>query len=43
VVETASALQVCEPLYQRASGRWRNYATHLEPVRTYLADLLPQG
>ena len=40
-VKTASALQVREPLYQRASGRWRNYATQIEPVRAYLADLLP--
>lgn len=41
-VKTASALQVREPLYQRASGRWRNYAAHLEPVRAYLADLAPR-
>jgi Tfp pilus assembly protein PilF len=40
-VKTASALQVREPLYRRASGRWRNYARHLGPLREYLADLLP--
>lgn len=36
-VKTASVWQVREPLYQRASGRWQNYATQLEPVRAYLA------
>jgi hypothetical protein len=40
-VKTASALQVREPLYRRASGRWRNYAAQMDPVRAYLADLLP--
>lgn len=44
VVKTASVWQVREPLYQRASGRWRNYAKELEAVRAYLADLLePQA
>lgn len=33
VVKTASAWQVREPLYRRASGRWRHYARHLEPIR----------
>jgi hypothetical protein len=28
-VRTASAAQVRQPLYQRSSGRWRNYAAHL--------------
>ncbi len=37
-VKTASALQVREPLYRRSSGRWRNYARQMEPVRAYLAD-----
>ena len=32
-VRTASAWQVREPLYRRASGRWRNYATHLAELR----------
>jgi hypothetical protein len=38
-VKTASVWQVREPLYQRSSGRWRNYARHLAPVRAYLGDL----
>lgn len=36
-VRTASVWQVREPLYRRASGRWRNYARHLEGVRAALA------
>jgi len=39
-VKTASVWQVREPLYQRASGRWRNYARQLEPVREVLSDLI---
>lgn len=39
-VKTASVWQVREPLYQRASGRWRNYARQLEPVRASLADMI---
>jgi tetratricopeptide (TPR) repeat protein len=35
-VETASLWQVRQPLYQRASGRWRNYASHLGPLRQAL-------
>jgi len=35
-VKTASVWQVREPLYQRSSGRWRNYARHLDPLRAYL-------
>lgn len=42
-VRTASAWQVREPLYSRASGRWRNYERQLLPVREYLADLLPDN
>lgn len=38
-VKTASVWQVREPLYQRSSGRWRNYARHLGPLRAYLEDL----
>jgi len=37
-VKTASVWQVREPLYQRSSGRWRNYARHLAPLRAYLDD-----
>jgi Tfp pilus assembly protein PilF len=39
-VKTASVWQVREPLYQRSSGRWRNYARQLAPLREYLADLV---
>ena len=35
-VRTASVWQVREPLYQRASGRWRNYERQLQPVRDWL-------
>jgi Sulfotransferase family len=35
-VRTASAWQVREPLYRRASGRWRNYAAHLAGLREKL-------
>ena len=37
-VKTASVWQVREPLYQRSSGRWRNYARHLEPLRASLGE-----
>lgn len=40
-VRTASVWQVREPLYRRSSGRWRNYARHLGPVRAMLG--LPPG
>lgn len=36
-VKTASYWQVREPLYRRASGRWRNYEVHLGGVRAALA------
>ena len=32
VITTASYAQVTEPIYKRASGRWRRYRAHLEPV-----------
>jgi hypothetical protein len=38
-VKTASVWQVREPLYRRSSGRWRNYARELEPLRAYLSAL----
>jgi hypothetical protein len=38
VVKTASVWQVREPLYARASGRWRNYEKHLGALRTELGD-----
>lgn len=40
-VKTASVWQVREPLYRRSSGRWRNYAAHLAPLREYLRELGP--
>ena len=39
MVRTASVWQVREPLYTRSSGRWRNYARHLEGARRALAEL----
>lgn len=38
-VKTASVWQVREPLYQRSSGRWRNYERQLARLREYLRDL----
>jgi tetratricopeptide (TPR) repeat protein len=35
-VRTASVWQVREPLYQRSSGRWRNYERYLDGVRAAL-------
>lgn len=35
-VKTASVWQVREPLYQRGSGRWRNYERHLGDLRDFL-------
>lgn len=39
IVATPSAWQVRQPLYRRASGRWRNYESHLRGVRSALADV----
>ncbi len=41
MVRTASVWQVREPLYKRSSGRWRNYAAHLEKTRRALAEVEP--
>ena len=35
-VRTASVWQVREPLYRRASGRWRNYENRLRPLKAWL-------
>lgn len=35
-VRTASVWQVREPLYKRASGRWRHYERQLAPVKQWL-------
>lgn len=40
-VKTASVWQVREPLYQRSSGRWKNYARHLQPLREALRASCP--
>jgi hypothetical protein len=37
-VKTASVWQVREPLYARASGRWRNYERHLGPLHAALEE-----
>lgn len=37
-VKTASYWQVRQPLSGRASGRWRNYERHLDPLRQALRD-----
>jgi tetratricopeptide (TPR) repeat protein len=37
-VRTASVWQVRQPLYSRSSGRWRNYARHLGPLREALGE-----
>ena len=37
-VKTASYWQIRQPLHRAASGRWRNYASHLEPMRQALAQ-----
>ncbi len=34
-VRTASVTQVRQPLYQHASGRWRNYKQHVQSLRDY--------
>jgi tetratricopeptide (TPR) repeat protein len=36
VVQTASAWQVRQPLYDRAAGRWRRYRDHLGPLNAAL-------
>jgi tetratricopeptide (TPR) repeat protein len=37
-VKTASVWQVRERLYQRSSGRWRNYAAHIAALQTRLRE-----
>lgn len=37
-VKTASYWQIRQPLSTRASGRWRNYGAHLEPLRQTLQE-----
>lgn len=40
MVKTASGVQVRQPLYTGAVGRWRRYAGHLAPARAILEPLL---
>jgi Flp pilus assembly protein TadD len=42
-IRTASSWQVRKAVHRSSSGRWQNYARHLEPARAMLADagLLP--
>ncbi len=35
---TASAVQVRSKIHSGAIGKWRNYASHLEPLRTHLSE-----
>lgn len=42
VVKTESVWQVREPLYQRSSGRWRNYSRHLGQLRDELREFVPE-
>ena len=37
-VLTASVWQVRQPVYKRSAGRWKNYETHLKPLRDALAS-----
>jgi tetratricopeptide (TPR) repeat protein len=37
-VKTASVWQVREPLYQRSSGRWRNYEARIAPLQVQLRN-----
>jgi len=42
-VTTASLVQVRQPLYRSAIGRWRFYEDHLGPLLNALGDLAPGG
>jgi tetratricopeptide (TPR) repeat protein len=39
-IRTPSRWQVRQPIYAHSVGRWRNYATHLEPLRDVLSPVL---
>jgi hypothetical protein len=43
VPATPSYAQVREPLNDRSIGRWKNFATQLEPVRALVADAMARG
>ncbi|MDF1833929.1 MAG: sulfotransferase [Alteraurantiacibacter sp. bin_em_oilr2.035] len=42
LIATASYSQVTEPIYRRASGRWKRYAHHLAPVLPVLEPWIRQ-
>ena len=42
VVRTPSYIDVASPLYSRAIGRWRHYASELEPVKHILNPFVEQ-
>ena len=39
VVRTLSSWQVRQPIYNSSIGRWKNYDTHLQPLKDALGDL----
>ena len=41
-VKTASVWQVREPLHERSSGRWRNYARQLAALEADLGDIVAE-
>lgn len=43
VISTPSGWQVRRPLYTESSGRWRNYALHLDGLRRALGQTDPSG
>jgi hypothetical protein len=42
-VHSASSTQVRQPMYKGAVGRWKNYASHLDPLRKALGEFAPDG
>jgi len=36
VVRTASYDQVCQPIYKKSVGRWKNYERYLDPLKEAL-------
>jgi len=40
---TLSTAQIREPLSTKAIGRWKNYETHLDPLKSALSHLYPDG
>jgi len=42
MIETPSAMQVVEPIYSRAQGKWQNYENHLAPALSRLDPWIKQ-